>query len=702
MSQHSSANKPPVRLDALTSSRFFAAILIVIYHSLPVFGFPNAVADRLHFANAVSFFFVLSGFILAYVYPSLPTWRQKRRFLIARFARIWPAHVAAGILIVLLVPLAWNFPRGFSWKITAAYLLMIHSWIPVTAYGSAYNGPSWSIATEFGFYLLFPILIAGFARNWWLKLLCGLAAAIAVIGICDRLHLDIPPHPGPYDVLADFVIFRNPLSRVFEFILGMCMCLAYLRLNARLGSSRWIGTLLEFAALAAVVFTAFNVTGWANTFYPWVKTPGVLWLAGAGIPGIGFAFLVLMLALRRGWLSSLMSAAPLVLLGEISYSVYLVHMGLLDVADQHRRSLARFPHWLCYAVFFFVVLIVSHLMWAIVERPCRDGIINLLSPGSRKIIPVAHQAPAPRGSNRLVRWLFQPTVISVVFEVLFVSAAAIGIYIAIHVGPTIVPVNAEQLALLQKRTLPNIAGTRFADRFEFVSAMTSPATSGVKLDLVWRSLKSQRLDCVVGVRLLDATGATIANADYPQDDNRSFIEQGLVWDDTVTIPEEQIGPATDVAVSIYPDDGGDSLPISRQFPAAPEKQVRIPLSGLLPLTAPEARYAGEPPAVWTAGKGQSFDMMVTNVGNDVWDADGKNQVQLGVYFGDQDDAPYVWKIEPMRFHLMSSVAPGESATFHVIVAAPSSAGNYILRCRMVREFIGWSNSQSKTPVNVQE
>ena len=68
------------KLDVFTSLRFFAAVMIVVYHSNGLFGFSKDRIPILEWCQGVSFFFVLSGFILAYVYPKLETWSVIRQF----------------------------------------------------------------------------------------------------------------------------------------------------------------------------------------------------------------------------------------------------------------------------------------------------------------------------------------------------------------------------------------------------------------------------------------------------------------------------------------------------------------------------------------------------------------------------------------------------------------------------------------------
>src|SRR5215211_4335877 len=91
----------PTRLDGLTSLRFIAASMIVLSHTTILFGLPYAWLDPLPLDHGVSFGFVLSGFILAYVYPSL-SWQKAPRFWWARIARLWPAHLVGFLLVLVL------------------------------------------------------------------------------------------------------------------------------------------------------------------------------------------------------------------------------------------------------------------------------------------------------------------------------------------------------------------------------------------------------------------------------------------------------------------------------------------------------------------------------------------------------------------------------------------------------------------------
>lgn len=144
------------KLDTLTSLRFVAAVMIVVGHGYAYFHYPDF---PLHFPlnQGVSFFFVLSGFVLAYAYPELPSVKHVTRFIWARFARIWPAHIASIVLMLCLVPpTLWYVPPSHPLLYSIANVLMVQAWIPFQESYLGLNGVSWSISTEFFFICVSP------------------------------------------------------------------------------------------------------------------------------------------------------------------------------------------------------------------------------------------------------------------------------------------------------------------------------------------------------------------------------------------------------------------------------------------------------------------------------------------------------------------------------------------------------------------
>lgn len=212
-------NKETLKLDQLTSLRFFAAGMIVIHHSVGLFG---TTPLGFNLSQGVSFFFVLSGFILAYVYPNLSEWSKIKQFIRARIARIWPAYLVSFLLGF------WLLHYNLDIQKVAAFLLMIQSWIPMSAYYFSYNAVSWSVATEFFFYLMFPLILLKWNQTWLLKLVFAAIIVIVIIILSNTLQLPTynPPSIQNGLVVSEHgLVYISPLSRIFEFIFGMTIAL---------------------------------------------------------------------------------------------------------------------------------------------------------------------------------------------------------------------------------------------------------------------------------------------------------------------------------------------------------------------------------------------------------------------------------------------------------------------------------------------
>jgi peptidoglycan/LPS O-acetylase OafA/YrhL len=351
----------PKKLDQLTTLRFIAAAMIVVHHSAGLFGFSTSLTTPFIYGQGVSFFFVLSGFILAYVYPTLNTYADVRHFLHARFARIWPAHLATFLLAFWMLSLEWDY------KLALANLALVHAWIPDRLFYFSYNAPSWSISTEFLFYLAFPVLIYRWERNWPIKVL--LSGGILIVLIWYANIAKLPGNGGS-------LVYINPVSRIFEFILGIFL-LFFWRKNK--DKTRWYlknATIMEVAVILLCGLSmryTLPVEEWA--FVSWPGPAFAQWLEGSGSM-LSFGLLIYVMAIGRGRISKILAHPHLVLLGEISFSLYLLHQILLRY---YHANLAFFPHipnFFAFALFCSILLLSSYLMWIWVEMPARRFILS--------------------------------------------------------------------------------------------------------------------------------------------------------------------------------------------------------------------------------------------------------------------------------------------------------------------------------------
>ncbi|MFE5208778.1 acyltransferase family protein [Streptomyces sp. NPDC056600] len=302
------------RLPSLTGMRFVAALLVFAFHTTwqtaYVAGTGGDVLGDV-FANAgfygVSFFFVLSGFVLTWSARPEDT---KAAFWRRRLVKIYPNHLVTFLIAAVLMLIAAD---AFTTKGTLANLFLVQAWIPEIQVPNTMNAVSWSLSVELFFYLSFPLLLRLLnrvpVRRLWA--LAGVLGALTVV-VPAIAQYGIGGVPLPF--IADgtlsfgqiwFVYFFPPV-RALEFVLGM--------VAARLvqtGSWPRLG-LLPAAAIA--------VGGYAvNSLVPYlygVAGTAALWLT----PLVAAAAT----ADHRG------DASPargrlLVRLGELSFAFYMVH-----------------------------------------------------------------------------------------------------------------------------------------------------------------------------------------------------------------------------------------------------------------------------------------------------------------------------------------------------------------------------------------
>ena len=217
-------------IGALTGLRFLAAFAVFLHHVAGHFGIPHCPMPL--GAIGVSFFFVLSGFILVYVYQHrLKSTSDIPKFYFTRWARIWPLHFVCLVLFFFFLS---SFSHAFHssdnfWKLIAN-LFLLQSWIPSSQWAFAFNSVSWSISTEFFFYLAFPLLLLASRRRFWqLFVGLGLLQVLAVIGV-QWYCLQSGPTHGIYDVTLFFHF--NPIVRGWEFMAGMAVGRYFLKQSA--------------------------------------------------------------------------------------------------------------------------------------------------------------------------------------------------------------------------------------------------------------------------------------------------------------------------------------------------------------------------------------------------------------------------------------------------------------------------------------
>jgi len=317
-------------IPELTSLRIIAALCVVISH-LSALGIVSAgrfqeIVDGGR--PAVSFFFVLSGFIMNHRYPRLSYEDRAamRRYAQSRFARLYPT---------LMLSLAIAFPTviylvsthatvdmfkfyslkgnyGLWLPVSAlAQILCATGWIPAAAINQPWNGPAWSLCCEFFFYALFPFFRPLLQRQSSVALVSW-----AVVGWTAQGLWIIAIHSLVAPSRAGFLIYQFPITHLYEFFLGITAGILFGRL-----SRRQVSALVVFAGVCSILmFSGVRIFSVSMPAY-YAQSPL-------------FAAVILFVSLASGtiWLAPLRHSFALAL-GHASYALYMIHMPVLVTAE---------------------------------------------------------------------------------------------------------------------------------------------------------------------------------------------------------------------------------------------------------------------------------------------------------------------------------------------------------------------------------
>jgi peptidoglycan/LPS O-acetylase OafA/YrhL len=352
--------RKPDRLNALTGLRSFAAVNIVLFHfSNPLWFGVLAPVVNAGYAS-VSFFILLSGYVLAYNYAARARAGQLDtvRFYKARFTRLYPIY-----LLSLL--LAWRNVAGeyashthaMFWAGMVLTPLLLQGWVPEIA--TFLNTPAWTMSAESFYYLLFPWL-ARWKQPGRIGPILSRLGVIWLVGLMPgTLYIifnpDGIPHPDRFSTGPWLQALKyTPLPHLMSFIFGVLLA-----------------ELDELIPRPGVFRLLLGVIGFGATFF-------LLWL-GADIPyaiihdGLLmplFGCIILGLS-GDNVLAHVLGVRPLVFVGEASYCLYLLHFNFWNlIHDTHvldHLGLARLDPWISYGILIGLALVALY----VVEKPAQ-------------------------------------------------------------------------------------------------------------------------------------------------------------------------------------------------------------------------------------------------------------------------------------------------------------------------------------------
>jgi peptidoglycan/LPS O-acetylase OafA/YrhL len=367
MTNAQALTRPSVsRLESLTSLRFFAALMVAIHHTRTIWAH-SAFTDFLGQIGwlGVTFFFVLSGFVLMWGYDPTVTFK---RFITRRLIRIYPLHVVTLCLALLAMVTIHNPMAGYVGTPIGTVLnfLLIHDWVPLHPnIRQAWNGVSWTLSCELFFYLCAPFLFPLLAKYYracriilpamWLALM-GLAVFATLRQMGDLL-----------DIMVYF-----PVPRVVEFCLGALAAIA-LKQNP-LSVGKLPGLALMTLPILIYCYFVPESGGYRNgATMVQLIVPGALLLifATAHADQRG----------RSGWLQN----PVLVFLGEASFALYMIHALFLGIFCWLMGRLfpqmlqAVMPGEVMRVIYLTYATILSAAVYWFFEHPIRLWLLRITS-----------------------------------------------------------------------------------------------------------------------------------------------------------------------------------------------------------------------------------------------------------------------------------------------------------------------------------
>lgn len=351
-------------IKPLTSLRFIAALAVFGSHLsiLQINEKYSSFYNRILYEGylGVTFFFMLSGFILTYNYHSkfkVLDSHSLKKFYFARFTRIYPVYL---LTFLIAVPIVWNdyILDPIKMIYTAfANLTMVHSFIPIFTVYFSYNAPSWSISDEMFFYVLFPFVI-------YISLKIMKSSSIYIpLFIAVIIYVLYFYFVWQYKDVdkAHWLFYISPFTRLGDFLIGVFIGMCFIR-KKEINLSYKVFSFLEISSILLLFVP----------FYYFMEIHQSLRFGVYYTPF--FAIIIFIFAFQKGFISRLISSKRLIYLGEISFSFYMVHLSIINYLSKITYLYERPIVFVLVALLSSIML--SHVIYKYYELPTRNKLRN--------------------------------------------------------------------------------------------------------------------------------------------------------------------------------------------------------------------------------------------------------------------------------------------------------------------------------------
>ena len=348
-----------MKLEQLTFTRFLAAIAIVIYHfGVKIYPF-NLKTISFLFKNAnigVSYFFILSGFVMIIAYGS----KVKIDFIDyiqKRFARLYPAY---GLAIILMLSYIIVSPTNHvNYKELLLNLTLTQSWFPAKA--TSFNYPGWSLSTEFLFYLLFPLLFNQFYKKFSLR---TIITPILLFFVISQILFHYLINSSFYEGFPSFsynFLFYFPLLHLNQFLLGNLAGIFFLNKKFRQRN-------YDLVIISLIIIISLLLKFEFGIIYH------------NGMMSFLFIPIIIFISINNGVISKIAKNKLFVFLGEISYGIYILQVPVFICCNIIFKI--KYLHFInnpqiIFGISLATLILISGISYKYIEVPLREKINNV-------------------------------------------------------------------------------------------------------------------------------------------------------------------------------------------------------------------------------------------------------------------------------------------------------------------------------------
>jgi len=373
------------KIPVLDIFRFVGAIIVVLVHYELIFG--QFIVFGALGTTALSWFFMVSGFVLSYVYPDLSGWRDTKTFYLLRIVRIYPAYLLAIIISSTFVWVSYSYvgeafferahrPIQLTYDLPAdkdtsfflvallRHLFLTQSISSIETLKLLFDGPLWSLVLEAYFYLCFPLFLILLRNiNTYTKIISLFVAGYLMQFVLIEYFL---PDAEYYDLATlNVPVYTNPIIRFVEFVFGMLLYKIFVLASAQQGEAK-----LSVSPLVVAIFVYVGSIYIGERYVPYQYSAFFF-----EIPAV--AFLVYSM-LHLHWYPSAAVIKLCELFGGLSYVIYCLHWPYMEMIQYFNLLPESWPYQLHLLVLTSGLIAIAYVIYRFLEFPVRRKLHRML------------------------------------------------------------------------------------------------------------------------------------------------------------------------------------------------------------------------------------------------------------------------------------------------------------------------------------